>query len=103
MGATMSLAQIHATGERVGAAMAREGLNTDLAPVADVDGRAVFPGQADPDLGEGGGQHGAAAAAKHQPECSKEFGQQFAWQSNANFRTVDIFRHKGLLFLDSDV
>lgn len=49
MGATMSLAQIRATGERVGAAMARAGLNTDLAPVADVDGRAVVPGQGDPD------------------------------------------------------
>jgi beta-N-acetylhexosaminidase len=49
MGATMTSAQIMATGERVGAAMLKAGLNVDLAPVADVDGRAVFPGEADPD------------------------------------------------------
>ena len=49
MGATMSSAQIRATGVTVGSAMARAGLNTDLAPVADVDGRAVFPGESDPE------------------------------------------------------
>ena len=49
MGATMTPAQIQATGRRAGLAMARAGLNTDLAPVADVDGRAVEPGEQDPD------------------------------------------------------
>jgi beta-N-acetylhexosaminidase len=49
MGSTMTSAQITAVGQRVGAAMVRAGLNVDLAPVADVDGRAVIPGAADPD------------------------------------------------------
>jgi beta-N-acetylhexosaminidase len=49
MGSTMSTAQILAQGEKVGAAMARVGLNVDLAPVADVDGRAVWPGESNPD------------------------------------------------------
>jgi beta-N-acetylhexosaminidase len=49
MGSTMSTAQILAQGQKVGAAMARVGLNVDLAPVADVDGRAVWPGESNPD------------------------------------------------------
>jgi len=49
MGSTMTPARIVAQGERVGAAMVRAGLNVDLAPVADVDGRAEFPGSANPD------------------------------------------------------
>ena len=31
--------------------------------------------KADPDLGEGGGQHGTAAAAKDQPECAERLGR----------------------------
>ena len=49
MGATMSPARISQEGRQVGAAMARAGLNVDLAPVADVDGRAVWPGASNPD------------------------------------------------------
>ena len=49
MGSTMTPAQIFAKGESVGAAIARAGLNVDLAPVADVDGRAVWPGEYNPD------------------------------------------------------
>ena len=49
MGRTESAAQITATGLRVGRQLVAAGLNTDLAPVADVDGRAVYPGEADPD------------------------------------------------------
>lgn len=49
MGRTESAAQITATGLRVGRQLIAAGLNTDLAPVADVDGRAVYPGEADPD------------------------------------------------------
>ena len=49
MGRTMTSREIQLLGQRVGAAMVRAGLNTDLAPVADVDARAVFPGRADPD------------------------------------------------------
>ena len=49
MGATMSPARIEQQGRSVGAAMARAGLNVDLAPVADVDGRAVWPGASNPD------------------------------------------------------
>jgi len=49
MGATFSPTQITAEGRRVGLAMHRAGLTMDLAPVADVDGRAVYPGSRDPD------------------------------------------------------
>jgi len=49
MGATMTPAQITRQAQRVGAAMAHAGLNVDLAPVADVDGRAQYPGGANPD------------------------------------------------------
>jgi beta-N-acetylhexosaminidase len=49
MGATMSPAQIRALTRSVGLKMASYGVNVDLAPVVDVDGRAVEPGAADPD------------------------------------------------------
>lgn len=49
MGSTMTPAQITAEGARVGANMVRAGLNVDLAPVADVDGRAVWPSATNPD------------------------------------------------------
>ena len=49
MGATMSPARIELQGRQVGAAMAHAGLNVDLAPVADVNGRAVWPGASNPD------------------------------------------------------
>jgi beta-N-acetylhexosaminidase len=49
MGATMSPARIAQQGRQVGAAMTHAGLNVDLAPVADVDGRAVWPGASNPD------------------------------------------------------
>ena len=48
MGAHWSAAQIRAAVERVGLRMAAAGVNMDLAPVADVDGRNVAPGT-DPD------------------------------------------------------
>ena len=48
MGAHWSAAQIQTAAERVGARMAAAGVNMDLAPVADVDGRNVAPGT-DPD------------------------------------------------------
>ncbi len=49
MGATMTPAEIGALARKVGAKMARYGVNVDLAPVLDVDGRAVAPGPQDPD------------------------------------------------------
>jgi beta-N-acetylhexosaminidase len=49
MGKTMSAAQITATGLRVGKALKEAGVNMDLAPVLDVDGRSVQPGASDPD------------------------------------------------------
>lgn len=49
MGATMTPSQIEALARRVGSKMARYGVDVDLAPVVDVDGRAVQPGAADPD------------------------------------------------------
>ncbi len=49
MGSTMTQTQITTEGQRVGTAMLRAGLNVDLAPVADVDGRAQWPGAANPD------------------------------------------------------
>ena len=39
--------------------------------------RQCDPGQADPDVRESGGQHGAAAAAEHEPESADEFGKTF--------------------------
>jgi beta-N-acetylhexosaminidase len=49
MGRTMTPAQITAVARRVGAQLLAAGVNMDLAPVLDVDGRAVYPGAADPD------------------------------------------------------
>ena len=49
MGSTMTPSQIEALARRVGSQMARHGVDVDLAPVVDVDGRAVEPGAADPD------------------------------------------------------
>ena len=49
MGATMTPAQIEAIGRRVGLALAKAGITMDLAPVADVDGRAVWPSATNPD------------------------------------------------------
>jgi beta-N-acetylhexosaminidase len=49
MGKNLTTAQITAEGLRVGRSMNAAGINTDLAPVADVDARAVEPGEQDPD------------------------------------------------------
>jgi len=49
MGATMTPGQIRALTRSIGSKMSRAGVNVDLAPVLDVDGRAVFPGKTDPD------------------------------------------------------
>jgi beta-N-acetylhexosaminidase len=49
MGKNLSPAEIMTEGLRVGRSMKDAGINTDLAPVADVDGRAVEPGAQDPD------------------------------------------------------
>jgi beta-N-acetylhexosaminidase len=49
MGKNLTLTQITAEGKRVGVSMEAAGLNTDLAPVLDVDGRAVEPGASNPD------------------------------------------------------
>jgi beta-N-acetylhexosaminidase len=49
MGATMTPAEIEALADAVGHRMAARGVNMDLAPVLDVDGRAVEPGEQDPD------------------------------------------------------
>ncbi len=49
MGKNLNAAQITAIARRVGAALATAGVNTDLAPVLDVDARAQFPGEANPD------------------------------------------------------
>lgn len=63
MGATMTPAQITRQGHLVGVAMASAGLNVDLAPVADVDARAVWPGPTNPDgLRSFGGSPSTVAA-----------------------------------------
>jgi beta-N-acetylhexosaminidase len=49
MGATMTPSQIRALARQVALKMSASGVNTDLAPVVDVDGRAVEPGAEDPD------------------------------------------------------
>jgi len=49
MGRNLSDAQITAEGRRLGATMLAQGLNVDLAPVADLDARAVMPGARDAD------------------------------------------------------
>ena len=49
MGKNLTAAQITAVGLRVGQRLIGAGVNTDLAPVLDVDGRAQEPGAANPD------------------------------------------------------
>jgi beta-N-acetylhexosaminidase len=49
MGKTMTPAQIETLAESVGSKMAANGVDMNLAPVLDVDGRAVEPGAQDPD------------------------------------------------------
>lgn len=49
MGQSMTPSQIAATALRVGAQLAAVGVNTDLAPVLDLDARAVWPGPTNPD------------------------------------------------------
>jgi beta-N-acetylhexosaminidase len=49
MGATMSPGQIEALAHAVAGKLLGSGVNMDLAPVLDVDGRAVEPGRQDPD------------------------------------------------------
>jgi beta-N-acetylhexosaminidase len=49
MGKNLDRAQIRAIGRRVGTALLAAGVNTDLAPVLDVDGRAQVPGATNPD------------------------------------------------------
>jgi len=49
MGATMTPSEIESLAESVGRKMLANGVGMDLAPVLDVDGRAVYPGQQDPD------------------------------------------------------
>jgi beta-N-acetylhexosaminidase len=49
MGRTMTPAQITATAKRVGTQLLKLGVTVDLAPLLDVDGRAVAPGARDPD------------------------------------------------------
>ncbi|NNN01158.1 MAG: hypothetical protein HKL86_04930 [Acidimicrobiaceae bacterium] len=49
MGRTLSPQQIGAVAQRVGTQLAALGVNTDLAPVLDLDSRAVWPGPSNPD------------------------------------------------------
>jgi len=49
MGATMTSSQVFSEGGKVGAQLRALGVNTDLAPVLDIDGRAIEPGASDPD------------------------------------------------------
>ena len=64
MGRNLSVGQIAAIARRVGTQLSAAGVNTDLAPVLDVDGRAVYPGAANPDgLRSFSGVPSAAAAA----------------------------------------
>ncbi len=49
MGRNWGPTRIRLAGERLGASMLAAGLNVDLAPVLDVDPRAVYPGPRDPD------------------------------------------------------
>lgn len=49
MGRTMTPRQITAVGARVGTALSAAGVNTDLAPVVDLDARRVWPGPTNPD------------------------------------------------------
>jgi beta-N-acetylhexosaminidase len=62
MGENLSAAQITAEGVRVGRSMMAAGVNTDLAPVLDVDGRRIPPSATDPDgLRSFGGSPGLVA------------------------------------------
>ena len=49
MGKNLTAAHITAIAQRVGTALSAAGVNTDLAPVLDVDARAQYPGAANPD------------------------------------------------------
>jgi beta-N-acetylhexosaminidase len=49
MGKNLNANQITAIARRVGTSLSAAGVNTDLAPVLDVDGRAQYPGAANPD------------------------------------------------------
>jgi beta-N-acetylhexosaminidase len=49
MGKNLNATRITAIARRVGTALAAAGVNTDLAPVLDVDARAQYPGAANPD------------------------------------------------------
>jgi beta-N-acetylhexosaminidase len=49
MGRNLDAARITAIARRVGTALSVAGVNTDLAPVLDVDARAQYPGEANPD------------------------------------------------------
>ena len=49
MGKNLTAARITAIAQRVGTALSAAGVNTDLAPVLDVDARAQYPGAANPD------------------------------------------------------
>ncbi|MHB8378671.1 MAG: glycoside hydrolase family 3 N-terminal domain-containing protein [Acidimicrobiales bacterium] len=49
MGKNLTPARITAEGKKVGLSMLAAGVNTDLAPVLDVDGRAMYPGTTNPD------------------------------------------------------
>jgi beta-N-acetylhexosaminidase len=49
MAATLTPAAITSLATRVGAQLRAAGVTVDLAPVLDVDGRAVYPGSSDPD------------------------------------------------------
>ncbi len=49
MGQQLNASQIESVGERVGRQLLAVGVNVDLAPVVDLDGRAVWPGPTDPD------------------------------------------------------
>ncbi|MDE3108280.1 MAG: glycoside hydrolase family 3 protein [Acidobacteriota bacterium] len=49
MGKNLTNAAIQAEGARLGASMLAQGLNVDLAPVADLDARAVYPDARDAD------------------------------------------------------
>lgn len=49
MGKNLTPQRIMAMGTRIGASILKAGVNVDLAPVLDVDGRHVEPGRANPD------------------------------------------------------
>jgi beta-N-acetylhexosaminidase len=49
MGKNLNPTQITAIAKHVGTALSTAGVNTDLAPVLDVDARAQYPGEANPD------------------------------------------------------